>query len=356
AESKKITNDLKIACRIIQDREVNVNNALQSLKKDSMRLAEQAIQYGVLKREAESNRQMYAVLLERLKQTDIGGSIVVNNIRVIDNARIPKKPFKPNIPRNLLLSGVLGLFIGTGLCFLIEFFDNSFRNENDVASRLNLPLIGTIPYSKSKNRIISNGNNKLEHLVSKEYQESKAMLDFHRQEGSLDTLLVTSALQSEGKTVSVAALGMAFAHAGTKVLLVDADITTTQSLSKIFSVDKASGLSDFFIKNNDPAGLIQKTTLDNLYLLPRGLTPADPAELLGSRKMKQLIHNMKGKFDLVIIDSPPVSVTLGVSLLGNFIDGTVFIIRSNSTSTSMARDAVDSLRKLKVNIIGALLT
>ncbi|MCI5144059.1 MAG: polysaccharide biosynthesis tyrosine autokinase [Candidatus Electrothrix sp. AR3] len=348
AETKKIANDLKMELRIIQNQEKNVHNRLESLKKESMLLAEQAIQYGVLKREAESNRKMYDVLLERLKETDISGSIVVNNIRILDKARIPEKPFKPNIPRNMLLAGVLGIFIGTGVCFVVEYFDTSFKNEDDLAL-LNLPLIGTI----SKNKKINKGN-KIGKF-NQDYLESKAILDLHRKEHILHTLLITSAVADEGKTTSVASLGMAFAHAGTRVLLVDADMSTSM-LSKSFSLEKAAGLSDFFIKQQNADEVIQGTGVENLYLLPSGLTPANSTELLGSNRMKEFIDTLKKDFELIIFDTPAASAHLGVSLLGNLVDGTLLIIKSKSTSSAIVINTLEKLSKLKVNIVGTILT
>ncbi|MCI5166284.1 MAG: polysaccharide biosynthesis tyrosine autokinase [Candidatus Electrothrix sp. GM3_4] len=352
-EVEKIKNDLLIEYRIIQDREENITDQIKILKQESMQLVEQAIQYGLLNREAESNRQMYDVLLERLKETDIGGSIVSNNIRVIDKAQVPKRPFKPSIPRNMLFAAVIGLFLGTVLCFLIEYFDHSFKDGNDVLS-LDLSLLGNIPHNKAlkKNKITS----QLERLTGdRSYEECRMILNFHRKEGSLKSFLVTSTVQGEGKTTSVVSLAILFAKTGTKVLIVDADMITA-GLSRIFSTEKEPGLAELVAGNKAPAELIQKTALDNLYLLPFGSAPADPTELLGSDAMKQFLDNIKKDFDLVLIDGPPASMTLGAALLANFTDRTIFIVKSNSTARAAVNSALDTLKKLRANIIGVILT
>ncbi|XOF34049.1 MAG: GumC family protein [Candidatus Electrothrix sp. YB6] len=349
-EAERIKNDLLVEYLIIQDREGNIIDQIKILKKESMRLAEQAIQYGVLKREAESNRQMYDVLLERLKETDIGGSIVANNIRVIDKAQVLGKPFRPNIPRNMVLAAVLGLFLGTGVCFLVEYFDPSFRDEHDVLS-LKLSLIGNIPYSKAlkKNKTAD----QLDKLTTDRiYEECGAILELRRKK-ELNTFLLTSSVQGEGKTTSVASLGILFAKTGAKVLLVDADMVTA-GLSRIFSLKKESGLAELVTGNKVPAELIRKTALDNLYILPGGATPTNPSELLGSRSMRQFIDNVKKDFDLVLIDSPPISITLGAALAGHIADCTVFIIKK-STSRSAVNSALDALKTLRMNILGVIL-
>lgn len=350
-EAKKIISDLEIETRIFRDREDNIQNALQAQKKLARRIAEQAIQYGVLKREAESNKQMYNVLLERLKETDIGGSIVANNIRIVDESQVPRYPYKPNIPRNLLLAAVLGLFLGTGACFLIEYFDNTFKNENDVETFLDLPLVGAVSNKEAK---ISVGG-KLEGLLSRGYQESKSMLEHYRTEHILNSLLITSSVAGEGKTTSSASIAMAFARSGTKTLLIDADIFKP-ALSKMFSFGDKHGLSDYLLKNEDPAGLIQKTEMDNLYMLPAGLVPPNPEELFASDSMKELAVNITKDFDLVIFDSPPLAATLGVAILGSVVDGTTLVVKSHATSHSIASRTVATFRKLKVNTVGVILT
>ncbi|XOF35442.1 MAG: polysaccharide biosynthesis tyrosine autokinase [Candidatus Electrothrix sp. YB6] len=353
SEAKKIKNDLIIEYRLIQDREEDVVNQIKIFKQESIRLAKQAIQYQVLTREAESNRQMYNVVLDQLKKTDIGGSIVANNIRVIDKAQVPEKAFEPNIPRNMLFAAVLGLFLGTGVCFLVEYSDHSFKDAHDVLP-LDLSLIGDIPYLQEEKK--NKAADQLDRFTAdRSYEECKAILDLHRKEESLNTFLLTSAVQGEGKTTSVASLALLFAKTGAKVLMVDADMVTA-GLSEIFSLKKEPGLVELVTGNEAPAELIRKTALDNLYLLPVGSAPADPTELLGSDAMKQFIDNVKKDFDLVLIDSPSASITLGAVLLGHFVDRTVFIIKSNSTSRSAVNSALDTLKKLKVNILGVILT
>ncbi|MCI5123468.1 MAG: hypothetical protein D3925_03075, partial [Candidatus Electrothrix sp. AR5] len=193
AETKKVIKDLEINGHILKTKKKAIENSLESFKMQARKIAEQAIEYGVLKREAESNKQMYAVLLERLKETDIGGSIVANNIRIVDKAETPKFPFSPNIPRNLLLAGVLGIFLGTGACFLIEYFDNTLKNRHDLELLVGLDLIGAVPEKK----ITVSLGGPMDKIVSRAYQESKSMIDFYRKEHLLKTLMITSALPGE---------------------------------------------------------------------------------------------------------------------------------------------------------------
>jgi polysaccharide biosynthesis transport protein len=353
-EIQKNIKDLEIDLRIIRTNESNIQKQLQDLKRESARLAQQAVEYGTLKRDADSNKQMYNVLLEKLKETDIGGSIVSNNIRIVDTAEAPVNPIKPRIMLNLALSLVLGIFLGILVCFAVEFFDNSIKNEHDVDLLLNLPLIGSIPKEK-KGKVQISKSGELPALVNRAYQESKALLAFYKKEHMLNTLLITSSVPGEGKTTTSAALGISFANADTKVLLVDADIMKPR-LSKVFLEKNNIGLSDFLLGNQEPAALIQETGITNLYILPSGLIPPNPVELFGSERMKQLVDQLKQEYDLVIFDSPPISATLGVAILSSFVDGVGVVIRAGNTPSTVIQKAIDKLRKLNTNIVGVMLT
>jgi capsular exopolysaccharide synthesis family protein len=351
AETKKVIKDLEITCRILKTKEKAIEDSLESFKKQARRIAEQAIEYGVLKREAESNKQMYAVLLERLKETDIGSSIVANNIRIVDKAEVPKSPFSPNIPRNLLLAGVLGLFLGTGACFLIEYFDNTIKNRHDLELLVGLDLIGAVPEKKVS---VSLGG-EMDKIVSRAYQESKSMIDFYRKEHLLKTLMVTSALPGEGKTSTVAGLGMTYARAGNRILLLDADIFRPR-LGKVLKMPTSPGLFDYFYKDASPSELIMQTPEENLFLLPSGLIPPNPSELIASKKMEQLLKVIADQFDLVIIDAPPVAASSGIAILASYLDGIALVVRSRSTTYHTVTNALKDLRKVNANPIGAVLT
>ena len=351
AETKKVIKDLEIEYRLLQTKENAVKSSLQSFKKQARKLAEQAIEYGVLKREAESNKQLYSVLLERLKKTDIGNSVTSININILESAEIPKSPFTPDIPRNLLLGGVLGLFLGTGSCFLLEYFDNTVKDQHDLELFIGLDLIGTIPERKDA---ISLGG-KMDKQVAGGYQESKIMLDFYRKKHLLKTFMITSTLPNEGKTSTVIGLGMSYAQAGKKVLMVDSDFLDPQ-LNIILGLPDKSGLFDYFYKEVIPSELATPTSQKNLFLLSAGLLPPNPVDLLTSEKMGQLLQILVGAFDLILIDTPPITSSNGVAVLASYFDGIVFIVRAGSTSYHASKNALKALKKVNVNPIGAVLT
>lgn len=350
-EVEKIVKSIEIETRISEANENIIKNNLDNLKHESMRLAQQAIHYGVLKREAESNRNMYDVLLHRLKETDISGSVTANNIRVVDEAIVPLNPVTPDKMKNVIMSVIIGIGLGIGFCFLFEYLDNTIKTEEDVKLYLHESLLELVPKNKS---VISVKNNEFNE-INRSYREMKTTISFYSQEHVLNTLLVTSSVQEEGKTTTVYWLGNAFAQSGSKVLLIDADLFKPK-LHKLFQLDHNAGLSDFYLHNKDINEIIIKTEIPNLSIISAGLIPPNPAEIIGSQKMKTLIESVKKNFDVVIIDSPPVTAALEVAALGNFTDGIAVVVKAHNQSWQIARKAITDLKSLKGNVLGVILT
>ncbi|WP_339136136.1 MAG: polysaccharide biosynthesis tyrosine autokinase [Candidatus Electrothrix sp. GW3-4] len=351
AATAKAIRDLEIEYHLLQTKEEALKKSLLPLQKQAHKIAEQAIEYGELQQEADANKQLYSVLLEKLKKTDIGNSITSNNIRILDKAEVPQYPSSPNAPRSLLLAGVLGLFLGAGSCFLLEYFDNTITSQDDLELLIGMDLIGAIPERKAA---ISLGG-EIDAQVSRGYQETKNMLDFYRKEHLLKTLLVTSTLPKEGKTSTVLALGQSYAQAGAKVLMVDGDFFKP-GLTQILGLPNESGLFTYLYKEVTPSELIRKTPQENLFLLPTGLLPPNPTDWILSEKMQQLLHVLAEQFDLILVDTPPVMASNAVAILASSLDGVAFIVRAHSTSYQAATTALKALEKVNVRPLGAVLT
>ncbi|XCN74787.1 MAG: polysaccharide biosynthesis tyrosine autokinase [Candidatus Electrothrix aestuarii] len=351
AEAGKVVKDLEIGIHILQKKEETLAQSLDSYKKQARRIAEQAIEYGVLKREAESNKQMYKVLLERLKETDIGSSIIANNIRIVDLAKIPQRPFTPNIRRDMMLAGILGLFLGGGVCFLIEYFDNTIKGRDDLELLLGVDFIGAVP--EKKHSLTLGGP--IDKIVSRGHHETMSLLEFYRENHLLKTLMVTSTVAGEGKTTTAAGLALIYARAGKKVLLVDADIFKPR-LCKVLGCPERPGLFDYFYKDTLPENLIQQTDEENLFILPCGLIPSNPTEIISSQKMRELLNSLGNDFDLLLIDSAPVTASSGISILASHLDGVALIIQAHSTNYHQVISVLKGLKKVRANVVGGILT
>lgn len=350
-EVNKIAKSIEIDYQINRANEEAIEKNLDDLKHQSMLLAQKAIQYGVLKREAESNRQMFEVLLHRLKETDITGNITANNIRVVDEAKVPNSPIKPNKRLNAFLAIIIGLFSGIGLCFFLEYIDDTLKGEEDVKFYLNTAVLGHVPKEKKKIAIIEAEEFD---VLTRSYRDIKTTISFYRSEHMLKTLLVTSAIKGEGKTTSVLSLGKAFAKEGHRVLLIDADLYKPE-IGKRLQINHNTGLSDICLSDQKQDGIIHKTQISNLYAIPGGLIPPNPAEVIGSNKLKNLINEVKKDFDIVLLDTPPFSIGMEVSVLGSFVDGIVLVIKANSTSRIIVSNVIEKLKIGNSNIIGIIL-
>ncbi len=304
AEQTRMQNDIHNEYLAAVQRENLLTTAFEQQKREANQLNESAIEYSVLKRDAESNRQLYQDLLQRLKEAGVSAGLRSSNIRVVDVARTPTYHIKPNVPRNLELGLLLGLACGIGLAFVLESLDTSVRNMEQVSAISTLPALGTIPLQISKN---SHSRKRLKTVSAEiEKSESPALVTYARPKSesaeayrALRTsillssfgappkvILVTSALPQEGKTTISANSALVLAQRGSRVLLIDADLRRP-GIDKLFGFRSRGGLSSV-ISGVDKVEdvIVPFTRVPNLWIMPAGPIPPQPAELLGSSVMK----------------------------------------------------------------------
>ncbi len=350
-EAAKIYKSLEIDFQISKAKEKALKESLDQVKLDSMKLAGESIEYGSLQREAESNQQIYDVLLKRLAEAGVGGNMNGQNIRVLDPATSDSSPYKPRKSINILVGTLSGLLVGIALAFAAEQIDNTLKTEKDVSTDLGIPVLALIPKEKIGPKLIESPPETLRIA----YTSLKSSIALYSRDHQLRTLLVTSAVRSEGKTVSSASLALAIAGSGQKVLLVDADLFGPR-LGKIFGLQKETGITDYFSRDLDPLDLIQPTGVANLDIIPAGLIPRNPSEFFGSPKMLPLINAARDRYSIIIVDSPPLSASIEVALLGAAVDGVLFVVKANSTPRPFVRKMIGHLRGVKANLIGVALT
>ncbi|MBI4847214.1 MAG: polysaccharide biosynthesis tyrosine autokinase [Nitrospirae bacterium] len=350
-EVNRTIGSIELDYRITKASLDSILASIDAQKLESMRLAQQAIQYGVLKRDAETNAQMYDVLLQRLKEADISGNITANNVRIVDEAKIPEQ-IKPPLFRNLLRAALAGLVLGIFICFLLDYMDYTVKSGDDVNLRLKEQLLGIIPMIKGGVELTDKED---PDEISRYYRDIKTTIGFYGKEHKLKTMLITSSIRDEGKTTSTVFLAKSFALSDKKVLIIDADIFKPR-IAKIFKVDHEVGVSDYVNSNAALDTLIKKTAIPNLHVIPGGLIPPNPGDILSSDRLKSLINSVKDDYDIVLIDSPPLSAALEVSSLGGAVDVVAFVVKAGNTSRAITRKILDVLRAGKGNILGVILT
>jgi len=371
AEETRVQHGVRDEYLTALQRENLLTTAFERQKQEANRLNESAIEYSVLKRDAESNRQLYQDLLQRLKEAGVSAGLRSSNIRVVDIARTPTSPITPNVPRNLQFGFLFGLACGIGLAFVLESLDTSVRNMEEVSAISTLPALGTIPLQLS-----SNGSfRKRLKPVSPDDRESPALITYVRPKSEAaeayralrtsillssfgappKVILITSASPQEGKTTISANAALVLAQRGSRVLLLDADLRRP-GIDKLFGIKARGGLSTL-ISGVDKVEdvLIPSSQVPSLWILPAGPIPPQPVELLGSTVMKDHLTRWRDEFDHIIIDTPPCLSVTDAVVLSPHADRIILIARSGKTSKLALRRACDLLLRVNARVMGIVL-
>ena len=370
--------------------EYDAANRLQRLlaTANSRQLAQLQVQsekeagYSVLKREVESTQQMYDDMLHRAKEAGLASALRTTNIRVIDPARAPSRPYSPNLALNLAAGLLFGLMGGVGLAFFRER-SNIIKQPGD-ATALNLPELGVIPSAKDDRRIgrakgalipMSAGKPELalvtwQHdtsLLSESFRAALTSILFSSglHEGSASArrgavLVVSSTDAMEGKTTVVSNLGAALAQAGRRVLLIDGDLRKP-SLHKVFGMpNEDSGLTDLLRSPDTMEAVnvensIRETAVPGLWVLPSGTGRNGIPKLLYATNLNSLLQRFRAEFDLVLVDSPPMGLLTDARILGRLSDGVVLVVRANRARTDALRATCMRLLQDGIPVLGTIL-
>jgi polysaccharide biosynthesis transport protein len=370
-EMKKIVTKIRGQYNAALQRENMLHGALDKQKQEANKLNESAIEYTLLKRDVDTNRQLYEGLLQKLKEAGVSAGLKSNNFRIVDSARPPTSPIEPNVPRNLLFAAVLGLASGVGLAFLIDGLDNTVRTTEQAQMIAGIASLGMIPLgSKSaregtnpKRLVIATSKEAVE-LVTQVRPQSQMAESYRALRTSLllsnlgappRVIIITSALPQEGKTTTSINTAVVLAQKGTRVLLIDADLRRP-SIHKTLGMGPHSGLSNVLTGSTTLEQAISHTSiLPNLFVLPAGTPPPNPAELLASTNMRDVLNQLREQYDHIVIDTPPsLSVTDAV-VLSPRADAVVLVIRSGQTTKQALRRSRDILLQVNAKIVGVLL-
>ena len=355
SESQKILDSMEHDYLSIRSKVESLRAHLEMNKKKALDLNERATQYTIMAREVETNKVIYQSLLERAKEIESMAGISPTNIQIVDKASLPIFPAKPNVPRNLMLAIVIGLMAGIGCAFLMEYFADTITNPDQISDRFQIPILGVIPLENMPpntpvERVFSNNPHS---SMSEALRTLRVSVQLSGSIVNSRCLAITSTLPSEGKTTIAANLAQTFAGAGERVLLIDADLRKPR-LHKIFQAAAASndgrGLSSFLAGVVDD-GVIAKTGVENLCLIPSGPIPPNPVELLASNRFSQLIEKSSEDFDRIIIDSPPHLGFADVLVLSRQVGGVILVSAIGETT----RDGIRHFKKSILNVQGTIL-
>jgi len=340
----------------------SVNKVIEEETNKSLVLNEKMMQYNSLKREVESDKNMYESLVRRTKESEISKDLETTNLRIIDMATVPKSPFSPNRRRDIQTGMMLGLFLGVGMAFFLEYLDSSVKTAEDVELYVKLPFLGYVPSAKQEVKL-SKDPRDIDLICSKmpnsrvaeAYRSIRTSIIFSCPEDrSLKTILITSTSPREGKSTVSTNLGIVFANANEKTVILEADMRRPR-LAHTLGVEGKEGLSTFLTGASDLDAVIKKTEIPNLFLIPSGPRPPNPAELLTSSKTRNMLTELKTRFDRIIIDSPPVLTVADPAIMANMAEGVIDVILSNALNIDIILKGRQRLYEAKAKIIGIIL-
>lgn len=374
--------------RTALDKESSLKQLLDQQKADVAQMNSDAILYNNLYIEVENMRKLLNSLEERQKETFVSaslGELKTSNISIIDPAEPPLNPVYPKKKLSLVLAFILGLFGGVGLCFVLEYLDNTLKGPEDAEKLAGLPSLGVVPYlppdgikkmrrhgyyHRYRYASEDDGDGKsaklsqvkelelVNHLfpkfsLSEDYRTVRTSILLSSAERPPESIAFTSALPKDGKTVTVANTAVAFAQLNEKVLVIDADMRKPKQ-HQIFKVKASPGLSSYLTGKADLKDCIHKTEVDGIWLMPCGPIPPNPAELLESKKMRTLVEGLEKGFDVVLFDTPPVLAVVDPVIVSTMVEATVLVVYPKKTTDKAFLSAVEELRKGNTKIIGTI--
>lgn len=319
-------------------------------------LAEQdrSVRYNILRREVDTNRQLYESLLQRFKEVSAEAGVASNNVTSVDAAEPPRRPTSPRPLLNVALALVAGIGLALLYAFGRNYLDDRIRDPRDVEEKLRLPLLGVVPYSKDTTPLEALSSPKSE--IAEAYHAIRASIELSSNQGLPRSILVTGSGKSEGKSTTSYALARDFAGLGRRVLLVDADLRRP-SLHRVLSLPLVeTGLSAVLARMVEPDAAILDTATPNLRFLPSGQLPPDPATLFAGTAMQELLAVLIAGHDVVIVDGPPVLALADAAQLTVAAQATVFVAEASSAHFGQARNAVSRLNRAGGNVIGCIVT
>jgi succinoglycan biosynthesis transport protein ExoP len=381
--AKGIEDDYIAAVR----RETLVHKAFDEQQKQANHVAARSVQYNILKREVDTNKQLYEGLLQRLREAGVSAGLKSSNIRIVDSAQPPTTPVKPRIFLNLAVGLILGVCCAVGVAFVQDQMDNTLKTSEDIEQFLRVPALALIPFQESRN-YRTNGDHaspgyhfwllsRNRKLLAQEEQLEKSGIridEGETQHSALSeafrglrtsillsrakrpprSLIFCSAEPGEGKTTVASNLGISLAQLGKRVLLIDGDMRRP-SVHKLFDISGRSGLVTYLAGLGEWQQLVQPIGESGLDCLVSGPVPPNPAELLSSDAMRSLIREAAVEYDFVLIDSPPMFNIADGRILAAMVEGAILVTKEGATPRELVQRAQGHVRDAGGHLIGVVL-
>ena len=352
-EIGRITAATKNAYELALSNEKNLTELLDETKDEVLNLNEKFIQYSILKRDVDSNRVLYDALETSIKTESVTEQAQSVNIWVVRKAGLPEVPSYPNKRRSILLGLILGMFGGIGLAFLVEYLDNSAKSEVELEDRYGVTVFGTIEKTSGKDDIETHILRKPLSPIAESYRLIRSSLLLSSAGKPPQVIVFTSMNPKEGKTTTTVNLARILAQENRSVLIMDCDLRRPR-VHSLFNLENSSGLSEYLTGNTENPHCLSIQG-ESISLITAGSIPPNPAELLGSEKMLELIVELRAQFDFILIDSPPIQSVTDSLVLSKVADGMMIVVRYGKTTYEQLNAGIKKLNDVKAPLSGFIL-
>lgn len=344
----------------VVENEKKLEVELQAAKDRALKLNKREVEYRQLKRDQEKTEKLYTSLLSRMKESELSSQLKFNNLRLLDSARPPDYPISPRVNILLAIGLLIGLLLGFGVAVVFDMLDNSVKSKVDVAEIDGLVYLGMLPKVRNREAKTQSFSADLtvhtdpKSPIAESCRSIRTSLLFAATGRSLRKLVVTSPGPREGKTTTAISVAIAMSQGGSRVLLVDTDMRRPR-LHKTFGVPNSEGITSVLLGETELDKVIKTTEIPNLFLLPCGPTPPNPAEICQSAKFKDLIDQLADKFDHVLLDSPPVGIVTDAVILSTLTDGALLVARSSMTSRTGLKEVYRQIADVGSTVLGCVI-
>jgi capsular exopolysaccharide synthesis family protein len=360
AEMQGVIHSTEADYETARQQEASLQASMEAVKREMQELNNQTVEYEVLKRDLEANKALFRNLTTRSKETGLESELKATNIRITEKAEIPRGPYLPNRPRNYQLALIIGLGVGLGLTVLVEQLDNTLKTPDDVKEHLNLPFLGMVadvnarrpgPNAPPPSPIILKNPRS---ALAESYRVVRTNIMFSSAETTGRALAVSSVNPAEGKSTTVVNVGASLAQNGSRVLLMDADLRRP-TIHQHFGLSNAPGLSDLIVGKVAVAEAVRATSFKGLDVLPCGYIPPNPAELLGSTAMRELLTALRSHYDWILLDTPPILAIADTPVLSRWVDGVILVVAAERTGRPSVQRTIDQLSSVGGKVLGIVL-
>jgi capsular exopolysaccharide synthesis family protein len=361
-EEQRLYASVEADYRGSTEREAMLREQLERQRQVVAAYEEKAIDFKIMRREVDTNREIYENLLRRMKEVEVTEAIRASNITVLDAPEVPLEPSSPKLALNLALALILGLLGGVGLSFFQEYVDDSIRTPDEVERYLRLPMLGAVPELRAKGERADQATSPdLEVTLrptssgAEAIRTLRASLFLAAPGGVPSRLLITSAQPGEGKTCMAVNLAAALAQTGRRIVVVDCDLRRPR-VHKAIGASQSPGVTNFLAGNADLASVVQSTPQIGLDFIPAGPIPPNPVDLLDSASMDELMRQLEDRYDHIVVDAPPSLGFADVPVLSNRLGGGCLLVtKCGVTSRRVARQACDYLIRMQSKLLGVVL-